>query len=649
MALSVSTDLTRITDAEGGTWVKFGVTSPAIEPDYFIQGSNCYSLGVTTGEKGMTCDIGVGNVLNFNTTHKDKLVFVWVRCATPGAMQVIANTSGGTRIILGSGTTAPTTAGGVWSAWVIDGRDTFNAADGWVCYVIDPQSTPSLTYGGGVDKTAIRWFGATVNITATGVKGQNFGIDAIGYGRGELRVTGTVATAGEGFKEIAAVDCDTALNHYGIITKKRGIYYVRGKIILGDVGRINSAGNWTVAVATNVVTVVTPVAHNLIVNQVFNTNASWTNNAFMANLSGKTVATVPSTTSFTFALTQGNQGATTETNVAAAIGSPLTFSSYGETVIFETPHYWNATNIVASIPDASVGGTAGGDGATSYNGLAFVGNGVATTTIDFGIIVGTVLGRSGPSFGSFKNTNLTTAARTLATVTTDNNASAVNIYGTTFNNLEGAIDLKGTNISNKNCFSVTFNACGRVNSNMALRNCYVLNSIAAADDGALIWDSTTNVQSSSFVNCSRAVVFEATTGTPFTFTSLTFSGNVKDVRNESLGAITITCVSCAEPTHEEVGGGSATTFSSSVSITLTGLQNPTEVRVFDAGTTTERAGTGAENVTTGSHSFSIPSGTAVDISIMALTYQDMRMLAYSTTVNATIPISQVVDRQYANP
>lgn len=85
-----------------------------------------------------------------------------------------------------------------------------------------------------------------------------------------------------------------------------------------------------------------------------------------------------------------------------------------------------------------------------------------------------------------------------------------------------------------------------------------------------------------------------------------------------------------------------------VTITLTGLKNPTEVRVFDAGTTTEISSTGNESVTTGSHSFQVTAGTPVDISILSLGYQNLRLLNYSTTESASIPISQVIDRQYAN-
>lgn len=85
-----------------------------------------------------------------------------------------------------------------------------------------------------------------------------------------------------------------------------------------------------------------------------------------------------------------------------------------------------------------------------------------------------------------------------------------------------------------------------------------------------------------------------------------------------------------------------------VAITLTGLKNPTEIRVFDQGTTTEITGTGAESVTSGSHTFTVPINTAIDISIIALGYQNTRLLNYTASADASIPISQVIDRQYQN-
>lgn len=84
-------------------------------------------------------------------------------------------------------------------------------------------------------------------------------------------------------------------------------------------------------------------------------------------------------------------------------------------------------------------------------------------------------------------------------------------------------------------------------------------------------------------------------------------------------------------------------------LTLTGLKNPTEVRVFTAGTTTQL--TGQENVTSGTFTWNYDPDlvSSVDISILALGYQNTRLLAVATTSNVSIPVQQVVDRQYLNP
>ncbi len=468
MALTVTTDLTVITTAETVTgWSAIGAQSPALEPDFFVQGSNCISRAVSGAGvvKGMVFDNGAG--IDFTTgSHKDKLVYIWMRVNTAQ----LADTRASAGVTVRLCTTNATTD---YREWNVDGKDSIPGTDGWICYVIDPQSAGTTT-SGSYSAANVRYYGGTLKTTTT-AKGQNLGIDQIAYGRGELLVSGTVTTAGEGFKEIAAVAYDSAgSNRWGILTEKAGVYYVRGKIILGH--------------------------------------------------------------------------ATANT----------TFSSRNETVVWETPGYYNGTNVVKLIPDVSAGGTAGSDGKTTYNGIGFIG-GSGTTIVDFGVIVGTDGGRSGSNLSCAINNGLTTPARTLATVTADNSTMALSLYASTFAGFEGQVDLTGTGIDDDDCFGCTFSGCGRVDSNMEIRNVNVLNSVAAATDGAFIWSDTTNLQKGVFANNSRAVVFEATTGTPFTFTQLTFGGNTTDVRNESGGAITINIINGTTPTVEDIGGGSATT------------------------------------------------------------------------------------------
>jgi hypothetical protein len=85
-------------------------------------------------------------------------------------------------------------------------------------------------------------------------------------------------------------------------------------------------------------------------------------------------------------------------------------------------------------------------------------------------------------------------------------------------------------------------------------------------------------------------------------------------------------------------------------LTLTGLQNPSEVRVFNAGTTTAVAG--QENVTGGTFAWQFDPGvvSAVDIAVLSLGYQNMRLMNLALALaDLTVPIQQQIDRQYSNP
>ena len=142
------------------------------------------------------------------------------------------------------------------------------------------------------------------------------------------------------------------------------------------------------------------------------------------------------------------------------------------------------------------------------------------------------------------------------------------------------------------------------------------------------------------------VIFTGYGGTAGT-NSTPNSGNANAaIFNNSSGSVTLNITGGTTPSVRN-GTSATTTVSATVSVTLTGLQNPTEVRVFSAGTTTELAG--QENITLGSFTFGVSAGQAVDIAILSLGYQNMRLLNYSTTSTTSIPISQQVDRQYQNP
>jgi hypothetical protein len=372
MPLTVTTDLTVITTAETITgWTGYGAGgagAAALEPDFFMQGSNCISRGVSGATiKGMCFDIGAGNVLNFTTTHVGKLVYIWMRTSTPGLCETREN--GGIRIVLGSGATAPADASGVWSAWYVDGSNTIAGSDGWKCYVIDPTLPPSTTFGGGVNLTAMRWFGGVQRSTGT-LKGQNFGIDQISYGLGELRCRGTNTTIGVGFKEISDADFGTVTNRYGIIIEKEGIFLVQGKLVIGD------------SISTN----------------------------------------------------------------------STDFSSQNETIVWERKTYYDGTRERSCIKDVNP------NTGLSYFGLDFRGNGTGDTVVTFGAKVGTgdtASGRSGPTFiGSRQKTVFDFD---------DGSVEAVKIYGSTFKNIWGGIDMSG-NTTTDEFIGNTITGCGSFNA-----------------------------------------------------------------------------------------------------------------------------------------------------------------------------------------
>ena len=79
-------------------------------------------------------------------------------------------------------------------------------------------------------------------------------------------------------------------------------------------------------------------------------------------------------------------------------------------------------------------------------------------------------------------------------------------------------------------------------------------------------------------------------------------------------------------------------------LTLTGLQPNTEVRIYEVGTENEI--TGIENVTGSYSAFLLVN--EVDISIVSLQYENIRLENINTTIDVSLPIQQVFDRQYEN-
>jgi hypothetical protein len=117
---------------------------------------------------------------------------------------------------------------------------------------------------------------------------------------------------------------------------------------------------------------------------------------------------------------------------------------------------------------------------------------------------------------------------------------------------------------------------------------------------------------------------------------------ITEVVNTSGGAVTLNLINGAVVSTNT---GPSITILNLASLTLTGLQGGSEVRVYAAGTTTELAGVENSGTTFTDATISVNS---VDIVIHNVAYEYQKIEAADTSSNLTLPIQQRFDRNYSN-
>lgn len=210
----------------------------------------------------------------------------------------------------------------------------------------------------------------------------------------------------------------------------------------------------------------------------------------------------------------------------------------------------------------------------------------------------------------------------------------------------------------------TFVNCGQITHGGAdMRFCTVTGYEGATDSSAMSYnvnaDPAGEVDGMTFTKgtaATHAISFGTTSPTTITLNDLEFNGyNASNGQNDSTlyfarttGTVTVN-LSGVTGNVSYKSAGATIQLVNSTTLTLTGLKNPTEVRVFKAGTETEIAG--QEIVSSGTFTTGIDAATnpSVDIAIMSLGYQNLRLLSVSTVSDTSIPIQQTIDRQYYNP
>jgi hypothetical protein len=237
MALTVIFDGTTIDQAEATTnWANSGFSNLATVDDLRIQGSFCLQARAsnTTGWCGCDADPSSANAINLTDGRH---IFAWLESTTPASDDTKVN--GGLAIWAGTDSTititgtSPSNGPNNSKQWFVDGKDT-NAYAGWKCYVVDPQSTPTVSLGSpnmaSVQRIGVRK--KTTSTVATSTRDTLFDVLRLGYG---LQINGDGATQ-YGLNDIYAVDSAQA-NAYGALLKINGVFYASGRLTIGSTGQ----------------------------------------------------------------------------------------------------------------------------------------------------------------------------------------------------------------------------------------------------------------------------------------------------------------------------------------------------------------------------------------------------------------------------
>jgi hypothetical protein len=202
--------------------------------------------------------------------------------------------------------------------------------------------------------------------------------------------------------------------------------------------------------------------------------------------------------------------------------------------------------------------------------------------------------------------------------------------------------------------SMTFSKCGVIYQNSSsITDCIISQAITSS---AILCNDPNLISYCTFIGSGSSHALEITRTGSFNFAGNTFttygpSGSLSaSLYNNSGGPVTMSIVAGGNiPTYRD-GVGASTLIVANTAITLTGMKDLTEVRVFATGSTDELAG--IEDATDGtpddrSFTFSLSQGTVVDIVLASLLYVNQRIEAYSIPASDTsIPIQQSIDRNY---
>jgi len=683
MALTITPNLndwTLCESSESGTWEVSNISNGnGYNTDEFLQGSSSYSGKVAAAgtayiiyNYGSNVDLSSG---------ANRVIRMWCRF-----MEIPKFNENGIRLYVED-------SSGSYRDWAIGG-----GVDGPYSHLTTPQwqyiyvdtNLPALSASGTMTWSSIRKIGVRVVANAKPNRADNIFIDTIRYGAG-LTVTGTNSVVGDGFAEIFAEDDDTS-NKYGILQRlPGGGYLLTGRINFGD-----ASGTGTTDFTDNTNPKI------FIRDQEFYGGSLWPNDGFKITIQGNStgdtdfqLGTVVGTGDDRRGILGGlfssdfdKLGFDAETDTSdidscnlygvafincgnIQLSGSTTQEAIGCTFLNcdeiqpNTAEFLNNT-VAVPVPDRGlelastshnikqinfIAGPTGDtqiDQCKSYSGISWTNDTVDINDAGANDVTLPSTGGLEIMFGNYSR--FSGLKINVGTASSANQITWQYYNGSGWTALSGVSD--GTN---------GFTTTGTNNVTWTMPNNW---AIAGGTDGErpTYWVramlSTTVAGGALTQGWTLARIehhLHVPTANTYTIQRLNFfgfgaAGTPKwHGENSSSGSVTINASESTilQNEFENTGGGS-TTVNSVTPITLTGLVNPTEVRVYSAGTTTEIAG--QENVTTGSYTFNAAVAASIDIVMHSVTYEHKRIEGYTVPSTATsIPIQQRFDRNYNNP
>lgn len=201
--------------------------------------------------------------------------------------------------------------------------------------------------------------------------------------------------------------------------------------------------------------------------------------------------------------------------------------------------------------------------------------------------------------------------------------------------------------------STAINFCGKITLNTGtLSNLTIKGSTAAV---AVRSDKPSNISSVQFISAGTGHAIECRNSGTYTFSGNKFSGYAASdgttgneaFYNNSSGSITLNVTNGGGTPTVRNGTGASTTINNATTYTLTGIVNGTEVTIVRNSDSAVLFHVESSSGGTQVYSYNYTADTSVTVLLMNVYYEPVSFIDTLTSSAASVPVTQVVDRNYS--